>query len=154
MVANSTSNIRPETIELIERMAGHSPRAGEPADLASIDPLALGDLWAVAHGTETWRGDGPAPNPAAYIAGAVLDLGDKMDPVFRASACRDYLDLLTRKAEGDQDEPVDRTSDYPWRKACFALRRFLAAWGAALCRESLFWSYCWKDEEAAISRAG
>jgi hypothetical protein len=119
--ANSTPDIRPETLELIDRMTGRSPWAGEPADLNSFDPLSLGDLWVAAHEVDTWRDGNWLQSPAAVTARAVLDPDRKLGPVFRASACRDYLDFLTRKAEGD--EALDGASDYPWKKACFTLRR-------------------------------
>src|SRR5579863_8852274 len=67
--AMSTPDIRPETIALINKMAGPTPSdpsaAGEPIDLSWIDPLALGDLWTAAYGTELWCGRHPAQNPAA-----------------------------------------------------------------------------------------
>jgi hypothetical protein len=113
----STPDIRPQTIELINRMAGLAPSdpwvVGEPIDVTWIDPLALGDLWAAAHETELSRGRLLLRNPAADAARAILAVGEKMEPVFRGSACRDYLDLLARE--------VDK--GYTWRKACFALNR-------------------------------
>jgi hypothetical protein len=127
-----TPDIRPETIALINKMAGPTPSdpsaAGEPTDLSWIDPLALGDLWTAAHGTELlWRGQHPARNPAADAARAILAVGRKMEPAFRGSACRDYLDLLAHAAEKAAAEAADGgsiyTSIYTWRKACFALRR-------------------------------
>jgi hypothetical protein len=149
MAAKSTSDINPETIKLIGRMAdtpsSRSFWAGEPVDLTWVDPLSLGDLWATAHGVETWRDGNWLQSPAAVAARAVLDLGRKMDPVFRATACRDYLDLLTRKAEGD--EALDRTNDYPWRRACFALRRCIELSSAELkpAAERFLSAWDWKS---------
>jgi hypothetical protein len=97
--------------------------AGEPIDVSWIDPLALGDLWAAAHGTELSRGLHLLRNPAADAARAVLDVGKKMEPLFRGAACRDYLDLLARKAEKDSTETANIGSTFTWRTACFALRR-------------------------------
>jgi hypothetical protein len=117
----SMPDIRPETIALINKMAGapsDSWVAGEPIDTTWIDPLALGDLWTAAHETAVSRDPRLLRTPAADAARAVLDLGWKMEPAFRGSACRDYLDLLAREIEKDPGG-----SSYTWRKACFALRR-------------------------------
>jgi hypothetical protein len=123
----STPDIRLETIELLNRMAGSAPSdpkaAGEPIDVTWIDPLALGDLWTTAHRTELWRDRRPVQNPAADVARAVLEVGRKMEPVFRGSACRDYLALLVHEIAEDAAGAAARGSIYTWRKACFALRR-------------------------------
>jgi len=123
----SIPDIRPETIALINWMTGAAPinssLAAEPIDLAWIDPLALGDLWTAAHETAVSRDAHRLRAPAANAARAVLELGRKMEPAFRGSACRDYLDLLARKIEEDPDKSHGGGPFYIWKEACFALRR-------------------------------
>src|ERR1700736_276482 len=123
----SIPEIRPQTIALLNRMASAASSyrevGGGPVDLSWIDPLALGDLWTAAHETELWRGLRPAQTPAADAARAVLELGNKMEPAFRGSACRDYLALLVRKIEKEPDKSPKGRAIFTWEKACFALRR-------------------------------
>lgn len=121
----STPDLDPEVIKLIDRMTGPAPShrrfVGAPIDLAQIDALALGDLWAAAHATDLRGSHGPAKGLAAGTACVVLDLARKMEPVFRGSACLDYLDLLARKVEAAEGP------GNPWstelREPCFALAR-------------------------------
>jgi hypothetical protein len=123
------SEVRPETIALLDMMAGRAPRgswvAGEPVDVSWIDPLALGDLLAAARRTDTWRGQVELRTPAASVARAVLKLHEKMEPLFRGSACRDYLDLIASEADREADKAANGISKYGWEDVCFALRRCL-----------------------------
>jgi Domain of unknown function (DUF4132) len=122
----STPDIRPETIALLNRMTGRTPgwsRTGGAIDVTWIDPLALGDLWAAAHGVELWDGLRPAQTPAAEAARAVLEVAKKKEPAFRGSACRDYLAVLVRKIEKEPDKSPKGGAIFTWEKACFALRR-------------------------------
>ena len=122
-----TSDLRPETIKLIDRMTGPAPShrrfAGEPVDLTQIDALALGDLWAAVHATERWDDRRPVESLAADTARAILALARDMEPVFRGPACRDYLDLLARKAEEEPADVSGFASTAPWTEARFALAR-------------------------------
>jgi hypothetical protein len=121
-----TPDIRPETIALINTMAGApgvSRAAGVPIDVSWIDPLALGDLWTAAHATELMRGTDLLPTPAANAARAIQELGDKMEPLFRGSACRDYLVFLAPRAEREAAASANGLATFAWENACFALRR-------------------------------
>jgi Domain of unknown function (DUF4132) len=122
-----TPDVRPETIELLNRMAGAAASgswtADEPIDVSWIDSLALGDLWAAAHGTEISLCRDIVRPPAAAAARAVLEVCKTMEPAFRGSACRDYLALLVREVEHDRARAADGGLIYTWRRACFALRR-------------------------------
>jgi hypothetical protein len=120
------SDVRPETIALLDTMAGRAPKgwtADEPVDVSWIDPLALGDLLTAARGTELWRGQVQLRTPAASVARAVLKVREKMEPLFRGSACRDYLELIASEADGEADKAADGISKYEWEDVCFALRR-------------------------------
>ena len=123
----STPDIRKETIELLDRMAGRSLSdpwaAGGSVDVSWIDPLALGDLWTAANRTETSHGLRLLRNPAADVARAVLEVGRTMEPAFRGSACRDYLALLVRRIEEDRAKDANDSSIYRWQAARFALQR-------------------------------
>jgi hypothetical protein len=116
-----TPDLHPETIKLLNRMTGAPPSdprfVGEPIDLTQIDALALGDLWAVARSVNSREG------LAADTARTVRDLGEKMEPAFRGSACRDYLDLLTREAEKEMEKVSGSRAGFYWSGACFALAR-------------------------------
>jgi Domain of unknown function (DUF4132) len=120
----STSDLPPETIKLMDRMTGppasHRRFVGEPIDLTQIDALALGDLWALARETAAHA---PTESLAAETARATLDRGRQIEPVFRGSACRDFLDLLAREAEKEPAKGFDHLARFAWHKACFALRR-------------------------------
>lgn len=122
----STSELSPETISLINRMTGAAANdpgiADEPVDLAGIDPLALGDLWAVACATPQWDDHQRLASTAAETARAVLEFGrNKTEPVFRGAACADYLELLARQVE---EKPEDGNVLYGrWHGALFALSR-------------------------------
>jgi hypothetical protein len=122
-----TPNLCPETVKLIDRMTGPKPShprfAGEPIDLTQIDALALGDLWTVAHSVKLWEDHRPVDSVAADTARAVVNLGRDIEPAFRGSACRDYLDLLAREAEEEPTKVSGFPSRFPWNKACFALAR-------------------------------
>jgi hypothetical protein len=102
-------------------MTGAAPSdpkvAGEPIDVTWIDALALGDLWTTAHRTELWRDRRPLQSPDADAARAVIELGRRMEPLFRGSACRDYLALLVREVEEDATRAAAGGSIYTWRKA-------------------------------------
>jgi hypothetical protein len=119
-------DIRPETIALINTMAGSpsvSAVAGGPIDVSWIDPLALGDLWTAAHATQLMRGTDLLRIPAANAARAIQELGDKMEPLFRGSACRDYLVFLAPRAEQEAANDAKGFATFAWENACFALRR-------------------------------
>jgi hypothetical protein len=134
--AMSTPEMRPETIAFIKVMTGATRLdrrlGGESIDVAWIDPLALGDLWIIAHETEVMRGAHLLQTPAAIAALAVRGLADRMQPAFRGSACAEYLDFLTGGIEKDPEENGAGGSIYTWQKACFALRRCVELSSAAL----------------------
>lgn len=83
----ATPEIRPETMALLNIMAGSAPRpshvGAQSVDLGWIDPLALGDLSTAAHKTEVRSGSTLLRTPAAEAARAVLEAGKKMEPAFR-----------------------------------------------------------------------
>ena len=93
----------PITLNLMRRMTGSAPTherfVGEAIDPDDIDKLALGDLWALAHATETYIDHRPVQTLAAATARMLLDLGREREPVFRGAACRDYLGVLARRNE-------------------------------------------------------
>ncbi|WP_189047765.1 DUF4132 domain-containing protein [Aliidongia dinghuensis] len=101
----------------------HHRFSGEPIDLTTLDALALGDLWAVAHSVSLWENNRRVESLAASTAWAVLGRGREMKPAFRGAACRDYLDLLAREAEAAPEKAFGTLAIYTWRKVCFALRR-------------------------------
>ncbi len=102
------TELHPTTVKLLDRMTGPPPShprfVGERVDLTEIDALALGDLWVVAKST-LHSADHHRPHElAAETARSILERGRDIEPAFRGSACRDYLDLLTRQAEEKADE--------------------------------------------------
>jgi hypothetical protein len=123
-----TPDLHSQTIKLLNRMTSPPPShprfAGEPVDLAQLDALALGDLWAVAHAADRWENGRRVQSLAAETARAIIARGRQIEPAFRGPACRDYLDFLAQEAEEKPEEVSDFSSAiYSWRKACFALRR-------------------------------
>ena len=118
-----TPDLHPEAVKLFERMTGQPPShprfAGVPIDVAQLDALSLGDLWATADAIIS--GVDSAAAPAVEAARAIIQRGRELEPAFRGIACRDYLDLLIDRAEKRKAAGTHYVEYFLMRDVCFAL---------------------------------
>lgn len=110
------------TISLIDGMNGNQPVDVEAMDLTQIDGLALGDLWTTAR--RTYRREGrTTATSAGKIARGVLDRYPELDPIFRGSACRDWLTYVAEQAEETGTSDGSEFGFGPLRDVAFGLAR-------------------------------
>jgi hypothetical protein len=123
-------DIHPYTFKLIQLMTGPVPShrrfTGEPVELTKLDALALGDLWATAKEIARIY-QRPGESVAIDTANAILSRCEEVEPAFRGSACRDYLEALASENEdkaGKEPETAFGIQDrFVWEAACFVLSR-------------------------------